>query len=156
MIAAALLAGLSFVNNFASAIILNDYNNYSPEELIINDIIGSAFGFFMIISVPMFIIGVYKDSKNKKNKKKFSMILFVGAFFSYFIASFTVLMMASIIFIGRIYDFYPYFAYVVIGMFLFFIIIFAKISAKILNASFLVILSLFLIITSMIIFKSIT
>ncbi|MCK4799497.1 hypothetical protein KAS31_00805 [Candidatus Parcubacteria bacterium] len=142
--------------NYASAVILDDYNKYTPEELIINDIIGNVFIFVLIISAPMFIIGVIRDSKSKKRCKNFSMILFIGVFFSYFLLAFFILMMSTVFFMGYIYNCYPYFAYVVIGVFLFFICVFAKVSAKILKSDFLVVLSLFLIITSMFLAKSIT
>ena len=142
--------------NYASAVILNGYNKYTPEELIINDIIGNVFIFVLIISVPMFVVGVIRDSKNKKKTKNFSMILFIGAFLSYFLLAFFVLVMFATFFMGYIYNCYPYFAYIVIGVFLFFIGVFAKVSAKILKSDFLIVLSLFLIIISVLISRSIT
>jgi len=140
----------------ASAFILDGYDKYTPEELIINDIIGNIFIFLLLVSVPMFIFGIIRDSRNKKNKKNFSMILFLGSFFLYFLISLFILMISTIFFVGYIYNFHPYFAYVAIGMFLFFICVFAKNSAKILKSDFFIVLSLFLIITSMLIFKSIS
>ncbi|MCK4524934.1 MAG: hypothetical protein KAU07_00655 [Candidatus Andersenbacteria bacterium] len=149
--------GLTLSVHSASAVILDGYTKYyTPEEIIVNNIIGNVFIYILYISAPMFIFGIVRDLKNKKNKKNFSMILFIGAFFSYFFISFVILMISTTFLIGYIYNFYPYFVYVVIGVYLFFICVFAKISAKILKSDFFIVLSLFLIIISMFISKSIT
>lgn len=139
--------GLIFTIHYANAVVLN---RYSPEELIINEIIGNVFVALFLLSIPMFLTGVLIDSKNKKN---FSMIKFIGAFLLYLILSYFGLMILAMLFLKYIYFFYPYyFTYIGIGTFLFIIYLFAKMSAKILNSNFFVVLSLFIIILYFLIF----
>jgi len=148
--------GLILIAHSAAAVILDGYNKYSLEELIINDIIGNIFMFVLIISVPMFVIGVIRGSKKERKDKNFSIILFIGVFLSYFLLAFFILVMLITFFMGYIYNCYPYFAYIVTGVLLIFVCVFAKVSAKILKSDFLVVLSLFLIIVSVLISRSIT
>lgn len=150
IIAVALLAGLSFINNIASAAILTGYTKYyTPEEIVVNDIIEFVFGVLFFMFMLMLFVGIYKDCKNKKGNKNFSMIKFI--FISF--ASCFIMFIASVsyadLFVEYIYYFYPYyFTYIGIIIFLIPIYLFAKILAKIFRLEFLIILSFFMILFS--------
>ena len=142
------LFGLILSIHSAVAVILDDYNKYSPEELIINDIIGNVFICLLLISVPMFIFGIIRDSRNKKNKKNFSMIIFMGLAVICFFFMFIVISILSELFMSYIYYFYPhYLTYIGIGIFLFILYLLARISTKMLNADIYVMISLIIIIS---------
>lgn len=150
IIAMALSAGLSFVNNTASAIILTGYTKYyTPEEIVVNDILELVFGMFFVVSFLFLLIGVYKDCRNKKGNKNFSMIKFL--FFS-FASCFIIFIVSALyagLFIEYIYYFYPYyFTYIGIIIFLIPIYLFTKILAKIFKLEFLVIISFFMLLFS--------
>ena len=142
--------GLTLSIHSATAIILDGYAKYyTPEEIIVNNIIANIFSFLFIMSFLILLIGVYKDCKDKKRNKNFSMIKFL---FISFVSCFVVFIISALyadLFVKYIYCFYPYyFTYIGITIFLIPIYLFTKISAKILKLEFLVILSFFMIIFS--------
>ncbi len=145
IIAIIFLTGISCANNTAHAVVLGDHNKYTAEEIILNNTVGYVFSFLLIISVPMFIIGVYRDSKNKDKNKKFNMLFFVCSSLAYLYIVSVMSIIYSGLFFKYIYYFYPYY-FTYIGIFIYYLPIyfFAKISAKILDADFLVVLSLFI------------
>ena len=140
--------GLILSIHSASAVILDGYNKYTPKELIINDMIGNVFIFLLLVSIPMFIFGVIRDSKNKKNKKNFSLIGFLGSAVVCFLFIFITISVLTVLFMNYIYYFYPYYlTYIGIGIFLFILYLLARISTKILNADIYVMISLIIIIS---------
>lgn len=152
IIAAVLLAGLSFTNNTALAVLLN---KYTKEELAVNNIVNEIFAILFVLSIPLFIVGIIRDSKKRKNIRNFSMIKFIGAFILYLILSFFLLGILVMFFLSYIY-FYPfYFIYVGVSIFLSILYLFAKISAKKLNTDLFFVLSILLMIAFVLVTRSI-
>ena len=73
---AIIFSGLIFTFNFAQAAVStwgtvsnNSENNIIIEEAVPN-ILHRGLGIIFLLSIPFFIIGVYKSYKDKKRKKK--------------------------------------------------------------------------------------
>ena len=150
VILVSLISFFVFTNHTSAIILAGHTKYYTSEEIVVNNILEFVFSILICLSMLMLFVSVYKDCKNKKNNKNFSMIKFLFiSFLSISIIFFTSILYAQY-FVEHIYYFYPYyFTYIGIMIFLIPIYLFTKVLAKIFKLEHLVILSIFMIIFSL-------